>query len=170
MNKPKRHWGIAILQLVMFTFLFLLHYSGLLSISSLHANPLILLPFLVAYCMFAQELSAALSGMLVGIFMDAFSSSGSYFHTILFFIIGCTVSVLVHYLLNNNFRTGIMLSLVATLFYFALRWLFFHAFTEDITNSAGYLMRYALPSVIYTNLFIIPFYFLQSFINRRKSR
>lgn len=169
MNKPKRHWGIALLQLSMFAFLFLLHYSGLLSVKALHANPLILLPFLVSFCMFSQELPAALTGMLVGIFMDAFSSSCSYFHTILFFIIGGTVSVLVHYLLNNNFRSGIMLSLVATLLYFILRWLFFHAFKEDIVNSTGYLMRYALPSVIYTNLFIVPFYFFQSFINKRKS-
>lgn len=168
MIKPKKHWGIAILQLLMFILLFLLHFSGVLAINSLHATPLIVLPFMIAFCMFSQELPAALTGMTVGIFMDAFSSVDSYFHTVLFFIIGCTVSVLVHYLLNNNFRTSIVLSLVATLLYFTLRCLFFYS-SGGMVNSTGYLMRYALPSVIYTNLFIVPFYFLQSYINKRKS-
>ena len=169
MNKPKKHLGVAFLQFLMFSFLFTLHYSGLLTIHSFHATPSILLPFLIAFCMFSQELPAALTGMLVGIFMDAFSSGGSYLHTILFFIIGCTVSVLVHYLLNNNFRTSIMLSLIASLLYYSLRWFFIYALKSDITDSTGYLMQYALPSVIYTNLFIVPFYFLQSYINKRIS-
>lgn len=169
MNKPKRHFGIALLQFLMFCLLFLLHFSGILTIRSLHATPAILLPFLVTFCMFTGELSSALTGLIIGIFMDAFTSGGSYLHTFYFFILGCLVSILVHYLLNNNFKSAIMLSLVASLIYYFLRWFFFHAFNSSVVDSTGYLMQYALPSVIYTNLFAVPFYFLQSFINKHKT-
>ena len=171
MTNQRKHWGIEFIQFIITIVLFLIHYNGLLTIPSLNANPILLLPFLISFCMFSQEITGAVAGLLIGIFMDSMSSSGSFFHTFLFFIIGLTVSLLSHYLLNNNFRSAIMLSILASIVYFLLRWFFFHALVQNnFTYSVDYLNKYALPSIIYTNIFILPIYFLQSYLNRLKTK
>ena len=53
-----------------------------------------------------------------------------------------------------------LLSFLLTLIYFILRWLIFYAFTVGAQDNLTYLLHYAFPSVIYTNIFIFPFYFL----------
>ena len=111
--------------------------------------------------MFNEEWVSAFTGLAVGIFMDSSSSKFSIFHTVIFMFIGLAVSFTVHYLFNNNFRSAIALSLLASLFYFVARWIFFHAIGGVASDSIYYLMQYAFPSAIYTALFIIPFYFLQ---------
>ncbi len=161
MKSSRKNVFFVLFHIFAFAALFWVHYNGLFKLSSLHANPMIILAFLVAFSMFATELQAALVGLGVGIFADAFSSSGSVFHTLLFFILATVISVLVHYVLNNNFRCALMLIILSSACYYLFRWLFCYAFTESVNDSAGYIMLYALPSVIYTSLFIIPFYFLE---------
>ena len=62
--------------------------------------------------------------------------------------------------LDRNLRSAVLLSFLLTLFYFVLRWLIFYAFTVSAQDNLTYLLHYAFPSVIYTNVFIFPFYFL----------
>lgn len=162
MNKNRsRRFAVALIEFFVFATLLLIHYSATFKITAIRANPITVIPFLVAFSFFNEEWASALTGMAVGFFMDSSASQYSLFHTTLFMLIGLSSCLIVHYLFNNNIRSAIALSLLATLFYFLMRWLFFHAFSSSTYDSVFYLMHYALPSVIYTNLFIVPFYYLQ---------
>ena len=161
MTQRSRHYGIAFVNLLLFAGLFMLHYSGIFALHILHANPIILIPCLVAFSMFSEEWVAAFTGMTVGIFMDSVASGSYCFNTILFMLLGVATSFTVHYLFNSNIRSAIMLSLSASLIYFLTRWMVFHTVGDNISNSIFYLLRFGLPSVIYTNLFIVPLFYLQ---------
>ena len=152
---------VAFLNFFIFAVLFLIHYTKVFNIGNLNANPIAIIPLLVAYSMFNEEWRSALTGIIVGFFMDSTSSAGNGFHTVVLGFLGLSVSFIVKYLFNNNLKSAIALALLATLFYFILRWLIFHAIGGNTNDSVLYLMQYALPSVIYTSLFIFPFYYLQ---------
>ena len=119
----------AVISFFLFSLLFLLHYSDVISISIKTATPIILLPLLCAFSMFSTPAAALIS---------AFSSR----------------------LFNRNLRSAALLSFLLTLIYFILRWLIFYAFTVGAQDNLTYLLHYAFPSVVYTNIFIFPFYFL----------
>lgn len=162
MNQNRsRRFAVALIEFIIFATLLLLHYSGAFRISAFRANPIALIPFLVAFSFYHEEWVSAFVGLTVGIFMDAVSAQWSLFHTTVFMLIGLSSCLIIRHLFNDNVRSSIALSLIATLFYFILRWIFFHAISESTTDSALYLMYYALPSVIYTNIFIVPFYYLE---------
>lgn len=165
----KRNYFAAVINAFLIIILFLLHYTQLLDITVYGVSPMLLLPFLVSFSIFTEEMPATFTGALIGIFADSSASGSSCFHTIFFFLTGFAVSLTMHYLLNNNIRSAIMLSLLTSVFYFVLRWLFFHAFS-GVDNSTEYLMQYALPSVVYTAVFIFPFYYLQRIIFRFKTK
>lgn len=161
MTQRSRHYCITLVNILLFSVLFLLHYSGIFTLQIFHANPIVLIPCLVAFSMFSEEWVAAFTGMIVGIFMDSVASGSYGFNTILFMLLGVATSFTVHYLFNSNIRSAIMLSLCASLIYFLTRWLVFHTIGDSISNSIFYLLRFGLPSVIYTNLFIVPLFYLQ---------
>lgn len=159
----------AAIELALAMLLFLIHYTDIVNIKIFGAEPMLLLPFLVAYSMFREELNAAAVGALTGFFADSVAVGASLLHTLFFFIICFAVALATHYLLNNNLKAAIMLSAFSAIIYYLLRWLCFFAFT-GADNSIDYLMKYALPAVIYTALLIIPFYFLQRLIYKFRSR
>lgn len=166
MNKPSRILPTA-LNFLLFALLYILHYCGVFSIKIIGANPLSPLALLVATCMFCSEGTAAFAGLLLGIFMDAVSADSSFLYTLTFFICAVAVSLTVHYLFNNNIRSAIMLCVICCVFVYLARWLCFYCFGKNLSESIEYLLHYALPSVIYTALFIIPFYFLERRICRK---
>lgn len=169
MNENRlRRYCVALIEFIIFATLLLLHYSGAFHITVLRANPVALIPFLVTFSFFNEEWASAFAGMAVGFFMDAVSSKYSLFHTVIFFFIGLLSCLIIHHLFNSNVFSAIALSLISTLFYFVLRWIFFHAVGGSIEDSVFYLMYYALPSVIYTNIFTVPFYYLQRKLNTIK--
>ena len=47
------------------------------------------------------------------------------------------------------------------LIYFLLMWLFFYGIGKGAEQSAYYLFRIAVPSAVYTAVFIFPFYYLE---------
>lgn len=162
MNENRlRRYTVAIIEFMAFAILLLLHYSGVFHIGDMRANPIALIPLLVTFSFYNEEWASAFTGMAVGIFMDAVSSTFSLFHTVVFFFIGLLSCLIIHHLFNNNVFSAIALSVMATLVYFLLRWIFFHAVDGGIEDSVFYLMYYALPSVIYTNIFTVPFYYIQ---------
>lgn len=165
MSRLSRKAVAAAIELLLAAILYLLHYTDLIHISVFGAKPMILLPFLVAYAMHRDELNAAVAGLLTGFFADGAASGTSFLHTFFFFIICFAIALSLHYLFNNNLKTAVMLSVTSAIFYYFLRWICFFAFS-GAENSIDYLMQYALPSVIYTSLFIVPFYFLQRAIFR----
>ncbi len=165
----KRNYLAALFNILIAAMIFLVHYTPTIDISFFNISPMTLLPFVVAFSMHYEELSATIGCTVIGIFADSILSGSSCFHTILFFILGFAISLMLKYLLNNNLKCAIMLCFLASVLYFVLRWVFFHAFT-GMENSIEYLLQSALPSVLYTTVFIIPFYYLERVIYRFKMK
>ena len=157
----------TVINALIFFALFILHYTDFISIKIANANPFIPLAFFVAICMFCSEISAFFSGLICGIVIDTSASTYIGFNSILFMIIGLIVAFTVHYLFNNNIRSCITLSLICTAVYFLMRWLFFHAFGIGFGNSVNYLLTITLPSIIYTFIFVIPFYYFERFLKSK---
>ena len=103
MNENRlRRYTVALIEFMIFAILLLLHYSGAFHIYALRANPIAVIPFLVTFSFFNEEWESAFAGMTVGFFMDAVSSSFSFFHTVVFFLIGLISCLIIHHLFNDN--------------------------------------------------------------------
>lgn len=168
MMKRRRHPGIFLLELLCFALLFIQHYSLGLPLTVKNATPFLLIPFMVACAMFCDEWNAMLIGLVIGIFMDAAAANTLCFHSVFMLLLGFSVSRTVHYLFNSNIRSAIALSLISALAYFALRWLLFIAFKETATGNITYLLSFAIPSAVYTCIFIIPFFYFQRFLAKKR--
>ena len=156
------------MQIVLFFVLFIGYTSGLLIFPIRNATPMLLLPLLISFAMFEDELPAAMVGLALGIFTDSASSFGRIFHTAFFFLMGMAISLLIHYYLNNNIRSAFVLALLGSLLYFLIRWIICHAFGDTMLGSTVYLMQYAIPSTLYTTVFVFPLYYLQRLLHRFK--
>lgn len=150
----------AVISFFLFALLFLLHYSDVISISIKTATPIILLPLLCAFSIFSTPAAAAATGLVLGVCMDSAASGTLCFNAIVLMLSAALVSASSSRLFNRNLPSAVLLSFLLTLFYFILRWLIFYAFTVSAQDNLTYLLHYAFPSVIYTNVFIFPFYFL----------
>lgn len=168
MNKTRYPFLQLFLQIVLFSVLFIGYSSGLFVYPIRNATPMLLLPLMITFAMFEEELPSAMVGLFVGIFTDSLSSFGGIFHTVFFMILGMAVSLFIHYFLNNNIRSAFVLVLIGSLLYFLLRWLFCHAFGDTMIGSTVYLMQYAIPSTLYTTVFVFPLYYLQRLLHRFK--
>lgn len=159
MNK-KYSVKAAVISFLLFFFLFLLHYSDVISISIKTATPIILLPLLCAFSVFSSPAVSAVTGLALGICMDSAASGTLCFNAVVLMLSAMLVSAVSSRLFNRNLRSAAVLSFLLTLVYFVLRWVIFYAFTAGAQDNLTYLLHYAFPSVIYTNVFIFPFYFL----------
>lgn len=166
MNKSTFRFFPNLLQFLIFFILFICYTTGIFVWPIRRVTPMYLLPLLIAFAMHRQETTAAFTGLALGIFMDSASSHSGIFHTVFFFFIGLASSFLIHYLLNCNIRSALLLALAGSLLYFLSRWLLFHAFSDSMAGSTAYLMQYALPGTIYTTVYIFPFYYLERLFNR----
>ena len=168
MKNRARVISVAFLNIIFFSLLIIIHNTGGILPEGFRANTISVLPLLIAFSMFNKEWVSTVTGMVAGFFMDSVTAQTSSFHTIIFMIIALFVSFSVKYLFNNNFKTSIMLSITLSIFYFLMRWLFFHAFTSSAQDSVLYFMYYAMPSILFTSIFIIPFFFLQKKLDQIK--
>ncbi len=164
MSYRKKSFLLPLINAVFMGALVLLHYNGAFTFKLWQATPMLPLTLLVAIGMFSTELTAALTGLAVGIFMDSAASTPQGFHAIIFLCLGLGISLIVKHLFNNNVFSSCALCLMASALYFILRWCFCFAFSLTFTQSLNYLLQIALPSVIYTSVFIIPFYYLERYL------
>lgn len=163
MPSTKIKFSYVAVNFLIFILALLLQYNDSFTIKIATANPMLPLAALVCFSMFASETASALTGLVIGIFADSAAGTPVGFNTILFFVISLAATLIVRYLFNNNYRSAIALVLLSALFYFTARWLISFAF-GGLETSLGYIMRFAIPSVIYTSLFAVPLYYLQKFL------
>lgn len=161
-NKSKRALNISNAVLIFIVLLF--HGTNTFDFTVLGAVPMIPLALLVAISIFTNELSASLLGLLFGAVCDSVSTGGSFYHTVIFFCLALAVSFTAHYLFNNNIRSALLLCFLSGCIYYFFRWLLYYAFTNPIEGRLPYLLSVGLPSVIYTTIFVIPFYYLEKFL------
>lgn len=160
MLAKKHHPWIFTLNIIIFAFILLLDTSGFLNISIKNATPLLCLPLLCSYAIFAPLGRSALAGFVIGAMLDS-TASGSYcFNTICFLLLGAFITLSANNLFNKNIRASIALAVIVSIIYFTARWLCFMAFGVGIKNSLIYLLSYALPSAVYSAVFILPFFYI----------
>ena len=169
MMRNKKHIGINVIKILIFFFALLFYYTGILPLTIKGATPMLILPIITAFSFFHSPLCCALTGLACGIFMDSCALGSFCFNAIALMLIGLFVSLASNNLFNKNIFAAAVLSLITAAVYFILLWLVFHTNDESFSDSLIYLLKYALPSAIYTALFILPFYYLFRYFNKRVS-
>ncbi|MBQ6714104.1 MAG: rod shape-determining protein MreD [Clostridia bacterium] len=149
---------------LLFLILAFAHNTGFHPFSIATANPFAVFALLIAFSMFATEWSSCFAGIFLGIFMDSGSANGSIFYTVLFFISALFVTVASRYIFNNNLRAAIVMCLICSLLLFGTRWLIFYGLHLGAAESITFLFKSALPSAVYTTVFIVPFYYFEKAI------
>lgn len=163
MQIKKRHPWINIISFLLFFLAFIIHYTDIIDISIKNARPIIIIPLLTAFAMFNGVGASAAVGLIIGIFMDSSASGAVCFNAAALMVSAALVSVCAERLFNRNIRASVLLCLLISLFYFLLRWVCFYAFGIGAKENLTYLLSYAFPSILYTAVFIFPFYFLYKY-------
>ena len=140
------------------------HTSEIVDISIKTATPFILLPLITAYAIFAPFGLCMAAGLISGALIDSVSTKAYCFNTIALMLIAVLVCIASAYLFNKNLKSAIVLALLTAAFYYIFLWLFFYNGTGSMQDSIGYLLKYALPSAVYSSAFIFPFYYLFKFL------
>ncbi|MEE1239536.1 MAG: rod shape-determining protein MreD [Acutalibacteraceae bacterium] len=166
MQTKKHHPWINLISFLLFFFAFIIHYTDIVDISIKNAQPIIILPLLTAFSMFNSVGASAAVGLIMGIFMDSCASGTVCFNAAVLMISAAMISVCAERLFNRNIRSAALLCLLTNLFYFLLRFVCFYAFGTNAQDNLTYLLSYAFPSIIYTVVFIFPFYFLYRYFYR----
>ncbi|MBQ2286726.1 MAG: rod shape-determining protein MreD [Clostridia bacterium] len=167
MQLKKKRILFGFFSFLLFFFSFIAHYTDSIDLSIKNAQPFILLPLITAFSMFTTPGTAAVSGLALGICMDGCAGGTVCFNAIAIMLAATFVSVAANNLFNRNIKSAILLSVIISLFYYILRWLIFYAFSSGSHDNLTYLLSYAFPSVLYTNAFIFPFYFIFRYFNSR---
>lgn len=163
-----KHPFITIINVLIFFVSMLFYYTGVLPLTIKGITPLLILPILTAFSIFNTPVVSAVAGLFCGVFMDANALDSYCFNAIVLVIIGAFVTVSSNNLFNKNIFAAMVLSLITAVFYFTLQWVVFETNNITIKDSLIYLLKYALPSAVYSAVFIIPFYYLYRYFERRK--
>ncbi len=113
---------------------------------------LLLIPAVVCISMFERDIYGMLLGLFAGALWDVFAS-GASFNALFLLTVGFICGTLINTIMRNNVVTAGILSVAAILFYVIVYWLFNYVFA-GLDSAAFMLLRYYLPSVVYTALFI----------------
>lgn len=167
MTDRKKVFILRLINTLIFATVITFQYNSVFSLKIQTANPMIVLALLVCISIFSSQQTAAFAGMITGIFVDCVSAAPSCFHTIVFLILGLAVSLAAHHLFNSNIFAACTLCFLSGIIYYLLRWVFNYAFSLSFTESITYLMRTAIPSALYTTVFIIPFYYLEKHLYKK---
>lgn len=165
----KRHPIILLLTVLIFFLSILFYFTDALNFKIGGATALLLLPIITAFSMFHSPLTCCFTGLACGIFMDACMLGAYGFNAVLLMLIGVFVSLTSNNLFNKNIWASLVLSLIVSLFYFIMHWIFFHTANVSLKDNLMYLLKYAVPSAIYSAVFIIIFYYIFKHFHKIKS-
>lgn len=130
------------------------------------AYPVLLVPAVMVIACFLREWSGFIAGLLCGIALDTVTNGTQYFNTLALILLGVATGLTFKLLLNRNIKAMLIVSVLGSLLYFALKWLFLDLFGGD-PSATQLLIRYHLPSAIYTSLFAIPFFFYTRYLCKK---
>ena len=147
-------------------FLLIFQKTPGLSLTLGTATPMLLVPFVVVISCFLREWTGVFFGLFCGIGMDVFLAGSRCFNTIAMILVGTLAGLLYHYIFNRNIKSVIIGSIIFSFGFCFARWLYLCVFTGD---SSAFLMliRYEIPSALYTAIFIIPFYYFIRWLTKR---
>ena len=164
MKSRKNIFVLRLINAILFAVLIYIQYSSVFTLKIASANPLLPITLLISICMFCSELTATISGLIVGIFMDTVAATPQGFNAVVLMLLGLAASLIVRHLFNNNILSAISLCALCAAAYFIIRWIFCFAFSATLTENLTYLMQTVFPSVLYTCVFAVPFYCFEKFL------
>lgn len=160
MNKNKKRFASVYINLLLIIFLFLFRTSGLITFKIGQISPIVVLPLIVAISMFFGEWSGAAYGFIAGLLMDSTSLGSSLFNSICMMLIGLFCGIVANFYLNKNIKSALALSGAASFSYYLAKFLLLYVLAGNGVDGQLFA-RYLLPGVLYTSVFIVPFYFLE---------
>lgn len=168
LTKQKQR-SIRFLSFLLFGVCILLFGSASIDLSIKNAYPFIILALLVAFSVFSKVSHSAVAGFICGAFADSIASETYCFNTIALMLLSVASCLIFDNLFNKNLKAAIFLCFLCTCIYYFFYFIFFIGPDVNISNSAEYLLQYALPSSAYTAVFVIPFYFIYKHWNRLRN-
>ncbi len=123
------------------------------------AHAMLLIPLVVSIAMFEKSIAAMLFGVFAGILWDMVSVSADGYFTVVFAFVGFSVSLLMGFVMRNNFPSACVVSIAASLLCTGGYWLIFIAL-KGYDSPVSLLTSYYLPSAIYTAAMIVIYYFI----------
>ncbi len=118
---------------------------------------LLLIPAVVCIAMFERDIFGMIFGLFAGALWDVFASGASY-NALFLLAVGFICGTLINTIMRNNVVTAGILSFAAITVYTFVYWLFHFVF-GGLDSAAHMLLRYYLPGILYTAVFI-PFMFI----------
>ena len=155
------YFGIAFFYFI----LFLITRIPGLSLKINNSTPFLLLPALIAGTIFFKEWFGFIGGIFLGLLQDSVQITGC-FNLIALMLLGAIAGIAAAHFLNQNIRATVALTFVISLIYFLLKWFIF-IFLKSKEDAFIYLIEISLPSVLYTTVFAVPFYFLFKWVNNK---
>ena len=162
--KRKKYLRRILLTFLVFLTAMAQNVPWLPGILGVHALPL--LPLTVAIAVLDQEVPAILFGAFAGLLWDI-SIPGLPWNAIYPTAAAFACAMLMRYVLNHNWLTVSLLSLITAAGHLLLRWFLD---THGMDHAAWALARYTLPSLAYTLLLVPLCYALVRLIVRKTSR
>ncbi len=118
---------------------------------------LLLIPFVVCVGMFERDIWGMILGLFAGLLWDI-TASGASFNALFLLAAGFVCGTLINTIMRNNIVTAGILSFIFSVFYNVGYWLF-HYIITPMDSAAFILIRYYIPSIIYTTV-LTPVIFL----------
>lgn len=129
--------------------------------------PAILVVYVAVCASVFGEYTGCVMGFMGGLLCDTAGPSSYCFNLIILTAIGIGCGLLSTRLFTKRFICTLVLSVIALVFYFIMHWLILGViFGED---GFYYLVRFSLPSILYSLIYVFPIYPIASLLNKRNS-
>lgn len=126
-------------------------------------NPAFVL--LIVFAMFGGEWAGIVAGLALGIATDVISAAPDGFNSLLMMLVGFVSAVLSVYLFNRRLPAAMLLCAICCAVYYTALWAV-RVLPDGYDGAWLYLLRYSLPSALYSWLFIFPFWGIVSAVSR----
>ncbi len=123
--------------------------GGILYFNIFGADILLFLSLIITLSVFLSELSSFGIGLLFGIIIDASSSMGHGYNTVVLPLMCLCVSFMGKYLFNNNVHASVTLTFISSFVYSALGFLLFHS-GAGLKNTLVYFFKTSFVSALLT--------------------
>lgn len=130
------------------------------------AMPLVLLSAVITIACFLREWAGFWFGLFCGIALDSVLLGSYCFYTLSLAFIGVLSGLTFRFFMNRNIKAVIIAGTLFSLLFFVLKWLFLRVIKGD-ASLLLFLLKYDIPSALYSAVFIIPLFYFVRHISKK---
>jgi rod shape-determining protein MreD len=149
----------SIIKWLIYYFIISLSYVYMTTIHFNIPNPIFLVPIAICISMNEEPLNAAITGCICGLMTDSAMGTLVGFHAIILMWCCTITSLLFMFIMRQHILNVIFITFIVTLIQAFLNYLFYYAIWGYDKNGM-ILLDYFLPTLIFTNISTIAFYYL----------